>query len=313
MSSPLVYVGMDIAKATLDLYAPLGPRPQSRQFTNNSVGHRALVRWLQKLGSVHIVCEATGGYERAVVTALQQATIAVSVVNPRRARDFARAQGRLAKTDRLDAQVLAEFGQRLQPAATPVPSAAQRQLAELVSRRQQLQQLRVAENNRLEHTTHPAVRRQLQRHLVGLDRQLDQLDAWISALVAAEPWLAHKVARLCTVVGVGQITAVVLLATMPELGTLNRRQAAALAGVAPFNRDSGPRRGHRLIGGGRAVARRALYMAALVGAFANPRFQVFYQRLIAAGKAPKVALVAVMRKLIILLNQLLKNPEFQPT
>jgi len=304
---------MDIAKATLDLYAPLGPRPQSRQFANNAAGHRALVRWLQKLGSMHIVCEATGGYERAVVTALQQATIAVSVVNPRRARDFARAQGRLAKTDRLDAQVLAEFGQRLQPAATPVPSAAQRQLAELVSRRQQLQQLRVAENNRLEHTTHPAVRRQLQRHLVGLDRQLDQLDAWISALVAAEPWLAHKVARLCTVVGVGQITAVVLLATMPELGTLNRRQAAALAGVAPFNRDSGPRRGHRLIGGGRAVARRALYMAALVGAFANPRSQVFYQRLIAAGKAPKVALVAVMRKLIILLNQLLKNPEFQPT
>jgi len=304
---------MDIAKATLDLYAPLGPRPQSRQFANNSVGHRALVRWLQKLGSVHIVCEATGGYERAVVTALQQAAIAVSVVNPRRARDFARAQGRLAKTDRLDAQVLAEFGQRLQPAATPAPSAAQRQLAELVSRRQQLQQLRVAENNRLEHTTHPAVRRQLQRHLVGLDRQLDQLDAWISALVAAEPWLAHKVARLCTVVGVGQITAVVLLATMPELGTLNRRQAAALAGVAPFNRDSGPRRGHRLIGGGRAVARRALYMAALVGAFVNPRFRVFYQRLIAAGKAPKVALVAVMRKLIILLNQLLKNPEFQLT
>jgi transposase len=313
MSSPLVYVGMDIAKATLDLYAPLGPRPQSRQITNNPAGHRALVRWLQKLGLVHVVCEATGGYERAVVTALQQAGLAVSVVNPRRARDFARAQGRLAKTDRLDAQVLAEFGQRLQPVATAVPSAAQRQLAELVSRRQQLQQLRVAENNRLEHTTHPAVRRQLQRHLVGLDRQLEQLDAWITELVDAQPWLAHKVARLCAVVGVGQITAVVLLATMPELGTLNRRQAAALAGVAPLNRDSGPRRGHRLISGGRAVARRALYMAALVGAFTNPRFQAFYQRLIAAGKAPKVALVAVMRKLIILLNQLLKNPEFQLT
>ena len=313
MLPSIVYVGMDIAKATLDLHALSVSCPRSRQFANSPAGHRALVRWLQSLGSVHIVCEASGGYERPVVLALQQAALAVSVVNPRQARDFARAQGRLAKTDRLDAQVLAEFGQRLQPATTPAPSAAQRQLAELVSRRQQVQQLRIAEHNRLEHTTHPAVRRQLQRHLMGLDRQMEQLQTWITELVQTEPPLAHKVARLCAVVGVGQITAVVLLATMPELGALNRRQAAALAGVAPFNRDSGPRRGHRLIGGGRAVARRALYMSALVAAFANPRFKVFYQRLIAAGKAPKVALVAVMRKLIILLNQLLKNPEFQPT
>jgi transposase len=313
MLPSLVYVGMDIAKATLDLHAPTTPCPRSRQFANIPAGHRALVRWLQGLGPVHVVCEASGGYERSVVMALQQAAIAISVVNPRQARDFARAQGRLAKTDRLDAQVLAEFGQRLQPAATPAPSAAQRQLVELVSRRQQVQQVRIAEHNRLEHTTHPAVRRQVQRHLLGLDRQLKQLQAWITELVQAEPSLAHKVARLCEVVGVGQITAVVLLATMPELGALNRRQAAALAGVAPFNRDSGPRRGHRLIRGGRSVARRALYMAALVAAFANPRFKVFYQRLIAAGKAPKVALVAVMRKLIILLNQMLKNPSFQLT
>ena len=312
MLSSLVYVGMDIAKATLDLHA-LSTAPQSRQFANSPAGHRALLRWLQGLGPVHVVCEASGGYERAVVLALQQTAMVISVVNPRQARDFARAQGRLAKTDRLDAQVLAEFGQRLRPAATPAPSAAQRQLAELVSRRQQVQQLRIAEHNRLEHTTHPAVRRQVQRHLLALKRQMEQLDAWIAELVQAEPSLAHKVARLCQVGGVGQITAVVLLATMPELGTLNRRQAAALAGVAPFNRDSGPRRGHRLIGGGRAVARRALYMAALVAAFANPRFIAFYQRLIAIGKAPKVALVAVMRKLIILLNQLLKNPEFQLT
>jgi len=313
MLPSLVYVGMDVAKATLDLHASSPSSAQSRQFANRLAGHRALVRWLRTLGPAHVVCEASGGYERSVVTALQQVPIAVSVVNPRPVRDFARAQGRLAKTDRLDAQVLAQFGQHLQPAATPALSAAQRQLAELVARRQQVQQLRNAEHNRLEHTTHPAVRRQLQRHLVGLDRQREQLEAWITELVQAEPSLAHKVARLCAVVGVGSITAVVLLATMPELGALNRRQAAALIGVAPFNRDSGPRRGHRLIGGGRSVARRALYMAALVAAFANPRFQAFYQRLIAAGKAPKVALVAVMRKLIILLNQLLKNPELQPT
>jgi transposase len=183
MLSPIVYVGMDIAKATLDLYAPILPQPQSRQFANNATGHRALVRWLQKFGMVHVVCEATGGYERGVVAALEPAAIAVSVVNPRRARDFARAQGRLAKTDQLDAQVLAEFGQRLQPAATPPPSAAQRQLADLVTRRQQVQQLRSAEHNRLEHTTHPAVRRQLQRHLVYLERQLEQLQSWITELV----------------------------------------------------------------------------------------------------------------------------------
>jgi transposase len=313
MSSPVVYVGMDIAKATLDLYALSAPQPQRQRLPNDRQGHRSLVRWLQRLGPVQVVCEASGGYERAVVAALQAAGLIIAVVNARHVRDFARASGRLAKTDQLDAQVLAEFGQRLQPVATAPPSAAQCQLADLVTRRQQVQQLRIAEHNRLEHATHPAVRRQLQRHLVGLDRQLEQLRTWIAELIQAEPPLAQKVARLCLVVGVGQITAVVLLATLPELGTLNRRQAAALVGVAPLNRDSGLRRGHRLIGGGRAGARRALYMAALVAAFANPRFQVFYGRLVAAGKAPKVALVAVMRKLIILLNQLLKNPEFQPT
>ena len=176
-----------------------------------------------------------------------------------------------------------------------------------------MQQGRVAEHNRLEHTTHPALRRQIQRHVVALDRQLEQLDVWLTELVRAEEPLAQKVARLCLVVGVGRITALILLATVPELGTLNRRQAAALVGVAPFNRDSGPRRGHRLIAGGRATARRALYMAGLVAAFTNPRLKQFYHRLVAAGKAPKVALVAVMRKLIILLNHILHDPTFQPT
>ena len=313
MSESLVYVGMDIAKATLDLHVPTQPQPRVRPFINAPRGHRSLVSWLRKLGPVHVVCEATGGYERAVVNALQAAGITVSVVNARQVRDFARAQGRLAKTDRLDASVLADYGRCLQPRASAVPSAAQRQLAELVTRRQQVQQGRAAEHNRLEHTTHPALRRQIQRHVVALDRQLEQLDVWLTELVRAEEPLARKVARLCLVVGVGRITALILLATVPELGTLNRRQAAALVGVAPFNRDSGPRRGHRLIAGGRATARRALYMAGLVAAFTNPRLKQFYHRLVAAGKAPKVALVAVMRKLIILLNHILHDPTFQPT
>jgi len=313
MLQPIVYVGLDIAKATLDLCALSPAGPQRRQFANQPKGHRPLLRWLQQWPCVHIICEATGGYEQAVVAALQAAQRTVSVVNPRRVRDFARAQGRLAKTDTLDAAVLAEFGQHLQPAATTRWEPAQQQLAQLVQRRRQLLGLCTAEHNHLEHTTHPALRRQLHAHLRSLQRQLRQLQQWIDALVPAESALQQKLTRLCTVQGVGRTTAIHLLATMPELGQWNRRQVAALAGLAPFNRDSGPRRGHRFIVGGRAATRAALYMAALVAAFHNPRLREFYQRLLAAGKPPKLALTAVMRKLVILLNQLLKKPEFQPT
>ena len=283
MPESLVYVGMDVAKATLDLYAPIPLKGQSRQFSNDRRGYRALLRWWHPLGAGQLICEATGGYERAALEALRGAGGAVSMVNARQVRDFARAQGRLAKTDQLDAAVLAEFGRCLRPKITAAPSAAQQQLAQLVTRRHQVQQLRTAEHNRLEHATHPAVRRQLQRHIAALDRQLEELDAWLTELVRAEQSLAQKVARMCLV-----------------------------GGVAPFNRDSGPRRGHRLILGGRAAARRALYMAGLVAALRNPRLKGFYQRLIARGKAKKVALVAVMRKLIIHLNRIVQDPSFQP-
>ena len=232
MSESLVYVGMDVAKATLDLHALSTPRPQARQFANDCAGHRTLLRWLARLGWVQVVCEASGGYERAAVAALQAAWRIVSVVNPRQVRDFARAQGRLAKTDRIDAIVLADYGRCLQSSATAAPSVGQQQLAELIARRHQLQRLRAAESHRLEHLRHQALRRQLQRHLVALNRQLEQLDAWLSELVRTEPTLAQKVARLCLVSGVGRTTALVLLATLPELSTLNRREAAALAGAA---------------------------------------------------------------------------------
>lgn len=313
MSTSCLYVGMDIAKATLDLQAPVAPRPQRQQFANDPKGHRQLLRWLKPLGPVHVVCEATGGYEQAPVAALQKAGLPVSVVNPRQVRDFARATGQLAKTDRLDAAVLAQFGQKLCPSATPIPTAAQRRLAQLVSRRSQLQQLANAEHNRLEHFTDALVRRLLQQQQRQVKRELQQIDAAIQELVQADAVLAQKAARLQLVKGVGAITASVLLATLPELGQLNRREIAALVGVAPFNRDSGPVRGHRQIAGGRADARCALYMAALVAAFHNKQLKIVYTRLLAAGKAPKVALVAVMRKLIILLNRLLKDPSFQPS
>ncbi len=313
MSQPVVPVGLDIAKAHLDVCGLDQPHPVSRRFANRSRAHGALVRWLQQWPAVHVVCEATGGYERRVVAALQQAQIPVSVVNPRHARDFARAQGRLAKTDRLDAEMLAQFGQRLQPPPTPPRSATQQQLAELVARRTQLRGLHRAEHNRLEHLEHSAVRRQLRAHLRSLERQIAQVDQWLRELTQTTTAFHQKVQRLCAVPGVGPITAVTLLATVPELGSLNRRQVAALVGVAPLNRDSGLRRGHRLITGGRAAARAALYMAALVAAFHHPQLKEFYRRLVAVGKAPKLALVAVMRKLIILLNHQLKNPQFQPT
>ncbi len=312
MSTSVVYVGLDIAKAHLDLCALTAPQPQFRRFANHARDHRCLLQWLRQWSAVHVVCEATGGYEREVVAALQQAAMAVSVVNPRQARDFARAQGRLAKTDRLDAAVLALFGQRCQPPLTAGRSPAQQQLAELVSRRHQLLTLHCAEQNRLEHVSLAGLRRQIQTHLRSLDRQIARVEHWIKELLCAEPTLQHHVQRLSSVTGVGWTTAVILLASMPELGTLNRRQVAALAGVAPMNRDSGTWRGKRSITAGRAPARAALYMAALSAAFHNPRLRTFYVRLISAGKPPKVALTAVMRKLIILLNQLLKNPNFQP-
>ena len=313
MSQPVVHVGLDIAKAHLDVCGLDPAQPVSRRFANQPRAHAALVRWLQQWPAVHVVCEATGGYERRVVAALQQAHLPVSVVNPRHARDFARAQGRLAKTDRLDAQMLAQFGQRLQPPPTPPRTALQQQLAELVARRTQLRGLYRAEHNRLEHLQHPAVRRQLRAHLRSLKRQIAQVDQWLGQLTHSTGELQEKVQRLRAVRGVGPITAITLLATVPELGTLNRRQVAALVGVAPLNRDSGLRRGHRLIAGGRAAARAALYMAALVAAFHHPQLKEFYRRLVAVGKAPKLALVAVMRKLIILLNHQLKTPEFQRT
>ena len=313
MSALLVYVGLDIAKAHLDLCALTSEGPQRRQFSNDPKGHRALIGWLRTLGSVQVICEASGGYERAPTDALHAALIAVSVLNPRRVRDFARASGRLAKTDRLDAEILAAYGQRFQPPPAAAPSVAQRAFAELVGRRQQLLAMRKAEQNRLEQSHLPAVRRGLQAHLRSLQCQLRRIEQEIDRLLQAQPSWAQKVQRLSSVDGVGQTTAVTLLATVPELGSLNRRQVAALVGVAPFNRDSGGWRGHRAIAGGRPAARAALYMAALVAAFHNGVLKIFYQRLIDAGKPPKLALTAVMRKLIILLNRLLKDPTFQPT
>jgi transposase len=259
-----------------------------------------------------VVCEATGPYHKAFVAALHQAGVVVSVVNPRLPRDFARSRGQLAKTDKIDALVLADYGQRMQPAPTPRPEAHLTLLDDLVTRRAQLVEDRAREKNRLQQTTCAEALASLKLHLRHLDGQIKKLLERIAEVVESTPVLRAKVARLVEVQGVGTLTASALLAAMPELGTLSKNQVAALAGLAPFNRDSGAFRGTRSIRGGRSAVRLALYMAALSGSRCNPILKAVYQRLRAAGKAHKVALVAVMRKLLIHLNSLLKSLSSPP-
>jgi transposase len=309
MNTTITYLGLDIAKRSLDLSAH--PACTQRTYSNDERGHRALVSALRQVpGPLQIICEATGGYEHHLLAALHQAGVLVTLVNPRQVRDFARAKGLLAKTDSLDAALLAQYGRVFAPAATARLSPAQQRLAHLVTRRQELLEMITQEQHRAEHHHDRFVLGQAGRLSVTLRRQLAQLEEEISALEKADAKLAGQVQRLTAVQGVGQRTAWLLLAALPELGTLQRGQAAALAGLAPHNHDSGPQRGQRHIAHGRPLARRALYMAALVAARYNPVLRPFYQRLRAAGKPGKVALVALMRKLAELANLLLKSSSF---
>jgi transposase len=309
------FVGIDVAKHSLDVY--LASEDRSFTMKNSTAGFKQLLDELPAAGSCLVVIEATGGYQSRVVAALVAAGHQVAVVNPRQVRDFARGLGILAKTDRLDARVIARFGEQAHPRPVQIGSEKQGQLAELVTRRRQLIELRTAEQNRLETTSTKMVRQNV-RHLVEqLDKQIRQLEQAIGKLVQSEPELSSKAALLETVPGVGPVTVANLLVHLPELGRLNRQQIAALAGVAPFNRDSGKFHGRRAIWGGRAAVRSVLYMAALTARRSNPLIRVFAQRLEAAGKPFKVVLTACMRKLLTILNSILKNnlpwnPQLQP-
>lgn len=303
-----VYAGIDISKDALDV--ALAGRPVQR-FTTQAIGIAQLVKHLKTIaGPVQVICEPSGGYEQPLLTALWKNEIAVSLVNAARIRSFARAQGHLAKTDAIDATVLREFGERLHPATVSAPSPQRQRLAALVQRREQLVNLVAMEEQRLAQTSERVVIRMSQKLVKQLHQQVEQLDQMIAQHIDDDDDLRGQSERLQQVKGVGKVTASTLLAEMPELGSLSRKQASALAGVAPYNRDSGLHRGRRTIRGGRLKVRRVLYMAATVAARFNPMLCAFYQRLVAAGKPKKVALTAVMRKLIILLNQLLKNPHF---
>jgi transposase len=257
-----------------------------------------------------VVCEPSGGYERPLLEGLWKAGIAVSMVNAARVRSFARAQGYLAKTDQIDAVVLREFGERLTPPTVAAPSPQRRRLGALVERREQLVNLISMEEQRLDQTDEKVVRKMSQKLIKQLHDQVTQLDEMIANLIEEYDDLRGQSERMQQVKGVGRVTAATLLAELPELGRLSRNEIAALAGLAPFNHDSGKHRGRRSIRGGRVKVRRVLYMAASVAARFNPILTAFYQRLVKAGKPKKVARTAVMRKLIVLLNQMLKNPEF---
>ena len=300
-----VAVGIDVSKAELTVAV----QPSGDQWTTDGspAACEALVERLSRLAPRVVVIEATGGYERAVVAAAAAAGLPVAVVNPRQVRAFAQALGRTAKTDAIDATVLALFGARVQPAVRPVADAETQILAALVARRRQLLEMLHAERQRLDHATTTAVRRDVRQHVRWLERRVADVDDDIGGAIERSPvWRVHE-DLLRSVPGVGPIVARTLLADLPELGALNRRAIAALVGVAPFNRDSGRWRGQRRIAGGRATVRATLYMAALVATRHNPILRAFYARLRAAGKPAKVALVAVMRKLLTILNAMLRH------
>jgi len=300
----LVYLGVDIAKSYLD--AAIGN--EKRRFANERIGHRELIKWVKQLKApVQVICESSGGYERALVQVLARAGVKTSLVQANRVGQFARAAGILAKTDRIDAEVLCEFGEVMRPQTLTGGKLEQEQLRELESQRRHLTHLLVMEQNRGARLSDASVQRFNRSLLNQIKKQIDQLDLLIERHIEQSQELSAKAAKLTSISGVSARTAALLLAQLPELGQLNRREVAALVGVAPFNRDSGRMRGKRAIYGGRRPVRHGLYMAAMVAARHNPILRGFYRRLRAAGKPAKLALTATMRKLLIMLNSALKT------
>lgn len=302
--SSAIYVGLDVSKAWLDL--AVRPAGRSWRCANAPAAFTQLITDLTALAPTLIVLEATGGLELPVAAALATANLPTVIVNPRKVRDFAKASGRLAKTDQLDAHVLAHFGEALQPTVRPLPDAAHQALSAVLTRRRQLLDMLVAERNRLPTAAAP-VRERIERHIAWLQTELDDLEVELEQLLQASPvWQATE-NLLRSVPGVGPVTARTLLAELPELGTLDPKPLAVLVGVAPLNADSGRKQGKRHIWGGRAEVRSALYMATLNAVRFNPVIRDYYQRLRRAGKLPKVALVAAMHKLLTILNAMVKQ------
>lgn len=302
--APNPFVGIDVSKAEVEVAVrPSGARWRA---ANDPAGITHTVEQLRELRPALVVLEATGGLEVPLVSALAEAGLPIVVANPRQARDFAKATGRLAKTDRVDAAMLAHFAEAVRPEPRPLPEAQAQELGALLARRRQLVGMLTAEENRLG-TALPPVRPGVQEHITWLRGTLKDLDGHLQATLRASPVWREQDQLLQSVPGVGKVVAVTLLAELPELGTLGAKQIAALAGVAPFNRDSGALRGRRSVWGGRAPLRAALYMATLSATQHNPVLRAFYHRLVAKGKPKKVAMVACMHKLLTILNAMLKH------
>ncbi len=307
-------VGIDVSKALLDV--AVVPAGEVLQFANDVDGIEALRNKLTSSAVELVVMEATGGYETAVATALVGAGLRVAVVNPRQVRDFAKASGRLAKNDRIDAQVIAAFGAAIEPEIVQLPDEDARELEALLVRRRQLVTMRVQEVNRLG-LAQGVMRRNIKAHIEWLEKQIDRLDIDLTAALRSSPAWRAKDELLRSFKGVGRITSGTLLVQLPELGQLDRRAIAALVGIAPFNRDSGVMRGRRSIYGGRSQVRTLLYMAATTAIRSNPVIRAFYERLKARGKPHKVAMVACMRKMLTILNAMVRQstpwtPETNP-
>jgi transposase len=309
-----LFAGVDVSKDRLDVCLrrsePEGCEEEEEEeafvATYDDGGVEALISRLLEGPTVLVVLEATGGFERTVVGALAAAGLAVAVVNPPQVRDFARATGTLAKTDRIDASILAGFAEAVRPAPKPLPDREIRALQAMVARRRQLLGMLAAENNRLSSAAKPVAKR-IKAHIGWLEKEFSRTERDLEAAIESSTVLGENEELLRSVPGVGPVLARTLLAGVPELGTLTHKRLAALVGVAPLNRDSGTLRGHRSVWGGRADVRAALYMGALVAARRNPVVREFYERLLAAGKPKKVALVACMRKLLSILNAILKH------
>lgn len=301
------FAGIDVSKMHLDLAVRSKEEVTTERFENTSDGIDQLTERLKKNAPKRIVLEATGGFERPVSAVLASANLPVAVVNPRQVRDFAKATGRLAKTDVIDAGVLALFAERIRPEVRPVPSQEQQAFSALVTRRRQILAMQGAERNRLQTAPSQTVRADIEAHLRFLQKRLQETERRLTEAVEASAMWREEERLLCSAPGVGEVTAHTLMAQLPELGEANRQEIAKLVGIAPLNQDSGQRRGQRTCWGGRSEVRATLYMATLAAIRFNKRIRDFYHRLVERGKPKKVARVAAMRKLLVILNTMVKN------
>jgi transposase len=305
------YVGIDIAKVHFDLYDTV--TEQHRRYENSGVGIKKCVKYIASLKPRSIVLESTGGYEIDLVVALDDSSLPVVVANPRQVRDFGRATGRLAKTDKIDAVLLARYAAVMMPPRRVLRDDRSRRMKALVARRRQLVAMRIAEINRREHVRDKLIAKSINTIIRAINREQTKVETELSHLIAGMPELQQKMETLLSVPGIGQTTAIMLITEVPELGQLNRRQIAALAGVAPINRDSGTFRGKRMTGGGRQGVRSRLYMPTVVACHHNPVLKQFYERLLQRGKAKMTALVAVMRKMLTIINTMIaKGQTWKP-